>query len=108
MQISRIKAEITKSLSKINPNKIILFGSYAWGNPTRDSDLDLLVVTNDEMIPANFDERMKVYIRVANALNRLRDEIPIDLIVHTKPMHEKFVKLDSMFARKIIREGIVL
>ena len=26
------------------PEKIILFGSYAWGNPTKDSDVDLLIV----------------------------------------------------------------
>lgn len=41
-----LKLDIVNSLKPMNPNKIILFGSYAYGRPTEDSDLDICVVEN--------------------------------------------------------------
>ena len=35
---------VEKIKMQYQPEKIILFGSYAWGNPTKDSDIDLLIV----------------------------------------------------------------
>lgn len=43
-----IEGIITAIKSKFNPHKILLFGSYARGNPTADSDLDLLVVMDTD------------------------------------------------------------
>jgi len=42
---------LLKELKTINPYKVILFGSHAWGEPTENSDIDLIVVTNDAFIP---------------------------------------------------------
>ena len=44
MDIEKIKKEIVRKLKPLSPEKIILFGSYAYGNPTEDSDLDICVV----------------------------------------------------------------
>ena len=44
IDIKKIKEEIVDKLLPLNPEKIILFGSYAYGNPTEDSDLDICVV----------------------------------------------------------------
>ncbi len=41
MDIEQLKTEIVTRLKPLNPYKIILFGSYAYGNPTGDSDIDL-------------------------------------------------------------------
>lgn len=103
-----VKSKIVNSLKGLNPYKIVLFGSYAHGTPRKDSDIDLLVVTNEEYYPQTFDEKMKLKLRVSKALDNLRKQYPIDLIVHTKPMNRKFKELDSMFARDISREGITL
>ncbi len=47
IDIEKIKAEIVERLKPLNPEKIILFGSYAYGNPTEDSDIDLYVIKKD-------------------------------------------------------------
>ncbi len=39
-----LKEEIIKRLQKINPTRIFLFGSFASGKPTKDSDIDLLII----------------------------------------------------------------
>ena len=44
IDIEEVKKEIVERLKPLNPDKIILFGSYAYGTPTEDSDIDLFLV----------------------------------------------------------------
>ena len=44
-----LEATIVEKLMPINPLRIILFGSYAYGNPNGDSDLDICVVKKEEI-----------------------------------------------------------
>ncbi|MEA2019014.1 MAG: nucleotidyltransferase domain-containing protein [Campylobacterota bacterium] len=44
VDIEEIKDEIVERLKPLNPDKVILFGSYAYGTPTKDSDIDLFLV----------------------------------------------------------------
>jgi len=105
MLTDNIKKEIINSLKPLDLEKVILFGSYAYGNPTKDSDIDLLIVTNDDFIPQNFAEKMSLKLKIADEIDSIREKIPVDLLVYTKPMFEKFVELDSMFAREILGKG---
>jgi uncharacterized protein len=104
--------EITKQLLEmlrtVDPHKVILFGSYAHGSPHGQSDVDVLVVTEDEFLPQNFSEKMAVYLKVSNAITELEKKIPIDLMVHTKAMHRKFLAMKSVFSRHIANQGKVL
>lgn len=104
-----IRNQIVINLNqKLDVNKVILFGSFAYGRPNSESDIDLLVVTEDDLYPKNYDESMEVYLRVSSALRDIKKRIPIDLIVHTKPMHEKFLQLGSMFSKEVLKRGEVL
>ena len=95
-------------LKTTGPEKIILFGSYAYGKPTADSDLDILVVTGDETIPSSFTEKSKIYLNISRTISDIKKEVPVDLIVHTKAMHRLFIETDSMFAKEILTKGKVL
>jgi len=53
---------IDKLKESINPFKKNLFGSYAYGNPSKNSDIDLLVVTNNNHYPKNYKEKMDRHI----------------------------------------------
>ena len=108
VDIAKIQAEIVERLKPLSPEKIILFGSYANGTPTADSDIDLYVVTNDDFIPQSWQEKNRIYLSVSRKIRALRKQVPIDLIVHTKKMHEKFIELNSFFSREINQEGIRL
>lgn len=103
-----LKNQIVERLKTLNPEKVILFGSYAYGQPHLDSDIDLLVVTDDDFLPRSFREKNSIYLRVSNAITDIEKRTPIDLIVHTKPMHKKFIEHGSMFSKNIITEGIAL
>lgn len=100
--------QIVARLKQSNPNKIILFGSHATGEAGLDSDIDLLVVTEDEFLPCSFAEKSAIYLKVASTITDISKRVPIDLIVHTKSMHEKFVEMGSVFSRAIALNGTVL
>lgn len=103
-----LKAQLVERLKAIDPHKIILFGSYAYGTPAQESDVDLLVVTNDDFLPRDFAEKNAIYLRVSNSITDIEKQIPIDLIVHTKAMHQKFIEMGSMFSKTIATTGKVL
>lgn len=89
---------IISSLKSINPQKIILFGSYAYGKPNPDSDVDLLVVVNTDK---SFHERIQ----------QLRPLLPknkaIDLIVLT-PLEYQKAKGINPLVTEIDSKGRVL
>jgi predicted nucleotidyltransferase len=105
---ARAIPEIVARLMPIDPARIILFGSRASGAAGEDSDLDLIVVTSSDAMPATHQEKEDAYLEVARLLRDIRREVPVDLIVHTRPMHAKFVELDSLFAREVLQKGIVV
>lgn len=108
MNRALIEKEIVDLLRPLNPQKIILFGSRAYGQPAEESDIDLYIVTSDETMPQNFQESMAIKLKVARALRELRKTMDIDLVVHTQAMEKKFLEKNSLFAQKIHKEGIVL
>jgi predicted nucleotidyltransferase len=108
MLTADLQLQLVEKLKTINPFRIILFGSHASGEPGPESDVDLLVVTEDDFLPKNFAEKNAIYLRVSNSITEIEKKIPIDLIVHTKAMHQKFIEMGSMFSRKITADGKVL
>jgi predicted nucleotidyltransferase len=108
MTKNEIIVQVNLSLQHQNVSKVILFGSYAKGTQSDDSDIDLLVVTNDAFIFDSFAQKMEIKLKIANALNSLRKFADIDLIVHTKPMHDRFIQLNSGFKKEILNTGSVI
>ncbi|MBM4140728.1 MAG: nucleotidyltransferase domain-containing protein [Nitrospira sp.] len=95
--------KISKRLKeKYLAEKVILFGSYARGDATEDSDVDILVIapTNERMF-----ERMAT---VSRLIRDLRNGFPISPIVLTpKEFKDKLTKEDA-FIQTIMEEGVVL
>ncbi|HCT84083.1 MAG TPA: nucleotidyltransferase domain-containing protein [Candidatus Margulisbacteria bacterium] len=108
IKIDDIISSVVMRLKQLNPYKVFLFGSYAYGTPGEDSDLDLLIVTNDNFIPNNYKEKSDIYLQFAECLRDVKKIIPIDIIVHTLPMHEKFKQLGSFFSKEVIGKGRVI
>ena len=108
IDIENIQKEIIKRLEPFNLEKIILFGSYAYGTPHKDSDIDLYIVTNDEFTPQSYKEKRALVWKVSQTILDIRKKYAIDLLVHTKEMHQKFVELQSSFATEILERGKVL
>jgi predicted nucleotidyltransferase len=83
---------------RFRPEKVLLFGSYAYGTPHAESDVDLLVI-----MPA-YDVVTQA-IRICLALER---PFSLDLIVRTPRQIERGLKEDDWFLREIVEKGKVL
>ena len=99
---------IVEELKKTNPEKIILFGSYAYGIPNENSDLDLILITDDEYIPNSFREKMELYHRINPLIDNFRKKIPIDLIIYTKSMFKILQERSGMFFKEINTKGKII
>jgi predicted nucleotidyltransferase len=94
---------VERIVTELKPEKIILFGSYAYGNPTPDSDVDLLIIMET-------DGKEKEMYRAASMLLYPR-QFPVDIIVKTpKEVAEALQggKDNSFFIREIIKKGKVI
>lgn len=108
MLTESVKNEIIENLRTIDPEKVILFGSYAYGSPNRDSDIDLYIVTKEDFIPISYEENLQIKKRVYLALSKFRKKYSSDILVHTLPVHQKFIELGSSFSKEIMEKGIIL
>ncbi|MDR1323265.1 MAG: nucleotidyltransferase domain-containing protein [Candidatus Margulisbacteria bacterium] len=91
-----------KILASVNCQKIILFGSYAYGIPRADSDYDFFVVLDD-----NTENPILAMQAIYRNLARNRMTIPIDILADYKTRFEEKSKLPTI-ERKIASEGVVL
>ncbi|MCL2066252.1 MAG: nucleotidyltransferase domain-containing protein [Treponema sp.] len=101
---SAIQAELNKLteliLNAMPVEQIYLFGSYAYGTPHRDSDLDLYVVLKDDNPMRDLDAGLQIRLAIAR-----KKSMPVDIIAKKK---KDFIsRLDGMtLERKVNREGI--
>jgi len=99
-----IQAEIDKLknliIKAVPVEQIYLFGSYAYGTPHKDSDLDLYVVLKDEVEMREFEADLQI----RNIISREKT-MPVDIITTKKTRYLK-LKTGPTLERKITREGI--
>lgn len=108
MDTHKIISEITEIFKQQGVERVILFGSHAYGNPSDDSDIDLMIVVPLETSPSTHREKMDLYLHYNQFIKTFRKTVPIDLIVYTKATYERFIELNSMFSKEITNRGIVL
>lgn len=96
-KIDEVKKRIVQHF---HPEKIILFGSYANGNPTEDSDLDLLIIKKTDLPQG---ERRK------DLRNHLRDlNISIDILVYTPEEVDYWKNASMAFVTRALNEGKII
>ena len=100
--------EMTERLKELKPYKITLFGSYARGNPTGDSDLDVVVILDSDDFVKNFAEKMDRKKPVVVSIRNIRYQIPIDVKVYSKAEFGYLEEQNNFFINEINETGKVL
>ena len=95
-----IKIIVDRIVSRFHPEKIVLFGSYARGVVTPDSDIDLLIVISKKAL------RREIVWAIEEELADIR--IPKDIIVRTADEIERFKDIVGTIVRPALKEGKVL
>ena len=97
VEISGIVDRIVESFA---PEKVILFGSYAYGNATPDSDLDLLVIMETDLPAAERNRKVSRLLRPRR--------MPMDIVVKNPLEIQRSLRRVDPFIHEVLQKGIVL
>lgn len=97
--IKEIEEKVRPIIEKYRPDKIILFGSYAAGNPTPASDVDLLVILDSNR--STWDLSIEISLSIKHTF-------PMDILVRTPQEIARRLQYGDFFIRDIMETGKVL
>ena len=96
---AKIKDLCRQIVENFNPQKVILFGSHAYGKPNEDSDVDLLVIMPFE--GRNSQKAIEI-------LSKVKSGLPLDLLVRTSEQVKQRIEMEDFFMQDIVGKGKVL
>ena len=85
--------------AEFRPEKVILFGSHAYGSPSEDSDVDLLVIM--EHSSTGIAQALEI-------VRQVRSRIPVDLVVRTPQEMRRRLQWNDFFLKGVVERGEVL
>ena len=97
----KVQTAIKKIIEVSRPRKLILFGSYVSGNMHLNSDLDILVVTGDEI-----ESPRKESVRIRRALKGIM--MSMDILVVPESKLQELVNVPGLIYREAMRDGKVV
>jgi uncharacterized protein len=99
---SQLKEIIRRIAQSCDPERILLFGSYASGHPNQNSDVDLLVIVRNSKLP--------IYKRGRAIRKQLWGitDVPKDILVYTQQEIEGWKMVEEAFITSAIKTGKVL
>ena len=93
--------QITRNIvNGFDPEKVILFGSHAWGAPEPDSDVDLLVVLKSELRAAQRSAQISMACRPKH--------LAMDIVARTPEEVDHRLEINDPFMKRILTQGKVL
>lgn len=101
-KVDSIIQSITDTLKKEGVEKIILFGSYAYGSPNEDSDIDLLVIKN---IPEDETRDFRIKLKKALWLKLGNLNYSFDILVDNEQRIQKRIEMGDLFYKEIYSKG---
>ncbi len=99
VEMKSIEELAARIVREFRPERVILFGSHAYGTPTAQSDVDLLVVLRHE------GKGTRKAVEILNAIN---PTIPVDLLVHTPERLTRRLAQHDFFLQEVMEKGRVL
>lgn len=94
-----IEQVVRQIVEKFHPQKVILFGSHAYGKPHTESDVDILVVMNTAQTGAQ---------QAVEILTNIEANFGLDLVVYTPQRLEQRLLWGDSFLREVVTKGLVL
>jgi predicted nucleotidyltransferase len=107
IDIEELKPLIVERLKSLNPDKIILFGSYAYGTPTEDSDIDLFLLKDDLEISGIRSYKLELQKKLLDIQKKYL--LGIDIFVDsTQRMHQRIETMKDQFYEDVLTRGQII
>ena len=93
-----LEKAVERLKKEVQPEEIYLFGSHAWGTPSEDSDVDLMVI-----VPSSDERPIRRMQRAHRCLRGIG--FAKDVLVNTRAEFDRYRDLSASLSHKIVREG---
>jgi uncharacterized protein len=98
IQHGLLEKAVERLKSEFQPEQIWLFGSHAWGTPTEDSDVDLMVI-----VPSSDERSIRRMQRAQRCLGWLA--MPADVLVRTRGEVNRYKHLRASLFHQVLNQG---
>jgi predicted nucleotidyltransferase len=108
MMVNDILTNLISCLKVSDPYKIILFGSYARGNETADSDLDIMVILDNDHVAKNYEERQNKKLYIRKLVRNINYQTALDILVYSKEELKRLKEYGNYFIDEIEKTGKII
>ena len=104
INIEKVKSQIVKALMPLKPDKIILFGSYAYGTPNENSDIDLFLIKNNLSPQKMREYELEAHLSVIDLIRKyhIGFDILADSMQNLQKREDYFHRVDILQNGKVL------
>jgi predicted nucleotidyltransferase len=99
---------LIKALRQSDTYRIILFGSYAKGTPTEDSDIDMVVILDNYDVAKTYEERLKKKLYINKLVRNINYKVALDILVYSRAEYKIVKDIGNYFIDEIEQTGKVI
>ena len=100
--------KLVNSLKPSHPNKIILFGSHAKGTASPESDVDLMVILDNDDVAKTYEERINQELFISKLVREINYETALDILVYSKEEFRLLKERGNSFLNEIEKSGKII
>ena len=100
--------QLLEILKQADPYKIILFGSYANRTPNENSDIDMVVILDNNDVAKTYDERLKKKLYINKLVRKINYKIALDILVYSKEEYKIVKNYGNYFIDEIENTGKII
>jgi predicted nucleotidyltransferase len=101
-------SQLLEVLKQADPYRIILFGSYAKGNVDENSDIDMLVILDNNDVAKTYEERLKKKLYINRLVRNINYKIALDILVYSKEEYKIVKNYGNYFIDEIENTGRII
>jgi len=99
---------LVEAIKQSDPYRIILFGSHANGTATEDSDIDMVVILDNNDVAKTYRERAEKKLIINRLVRNINYRVALDILVYSREEYKLVKDSGNYFIDEIERTGRVL
>ena len=100
--------QLLEALKQADPYRIVLFGSYAKGTADENSDIDILVILDNNDVAKTYEERLKKKLYINRLVRNINYKMALDILVYSKEEYKMVKNYGNYFIDEIENTGRII
>jgi len=100
--------QLLEALKQADPYKVILFGSHANGTANENSDIDMVVILDNNDVAKTYDERLRKKLQINRLVREINYKIALDILVYSKEEYKIIKNNGNYFIDEIENTGKII